>query len=222
MRLRDARAEQPEISIWESSVKLKQRVFVVSLLALCALPAAGQRTNVARDMPLYDNGGKPDLAIDEQRLVAQMQIVDRLFVPGECAVLEGTVGGTGYRRLLRFDTVILNRSTSDLVIGNRADAANPFAAWFYFDNCHKHYHLRDFSVYELLKPDGTLATQGTKQGFCMEDSLQIRRAKEQRVRLREPGNYFRLGGLVLQAASGAVDRHHGRTGGRVYGADTDQ
>jgi hypothetical protein len=116
---------------------------------------------------LYDNGGKPDLAIDEQRLVSQMQIVDRLFAPGECAVLEGTVGGTGYRRLLRFDTVILNRSTSDLVVGNRADAANPYARWFYFDNCHRHYHLRDFSVYELLKANGKAAEQGTKRGFCM-------------------------------------------------------
>jgi len=50
-----------------------------------------------------------------------MQIVDRYFAPGDCALAEGVVGGAGYRRLLR--------------------------------------------------PNGTLAAQGVKQGFCFEDSF---------------------------------------------------
>lgn len=45
----------------------------------------------------------------------------------------------GYRRLLRFDTVILNRGAVDAVIGNRAEYANKTVA------------------------------AGTKQGFCFED-----------------------------------------------------
>src|SRR5262245_62624101 len=77
--------------------------------------AHAQRTNVARDFPIYNNGGKPDLAVDPQRFTAQMEIVDRLFAPEDCAVAEGVVGGTGYRRLLRFDTVLMNRGDGDLV-----------------------------------------------------------------------------------------------------------
>ena len=33
------------------------------------------------------------------------------------------------------------------------------------------YHIRYFSIYELLTPDGTLVVAGTKQGFCFEDSF---------------------------------------------------
>ena len=141
--------------------------------ALLLLPAASfaQRTSVARDFPLYANGGTPDLVVDPQRFVAQMEIVDRLFEPGDCAIAEGVVGAPGYRRLLRFDTVLMNRGDGDLVIGDRSDPNNPYAKYFVFHACHGHYHLRDFSIYELLTPDGSVVVAGTKQGFCFEDSF---------------------------------------------------
>ena len=141
--------------------------------ALLLLPAASfaQRTSVARDFPLYANGGTPDLVVDPQRFVAQMEIVDRLFEPGDCAIAEGVVGAPGYRRLLRFDTVLMNRGDGDLVIGDRSDPNNPYAKYFVFHACHGHYHLRDFSIYELLTPDGSVVIAGTKQGFCFEDSF---------------------------------------------------
>ena len=141
--------------------------------ALLLLPAASfaQRTSVARDFPLYSNGGTPDLVVDPQRFVAQMEIVDRLFEPGDCAIAEGVVGAPGYRRLLRFDTVLMNRGDGDLVIGDRSDPENPYAQYFVFHACHGHYHLRDFSIYELLTPDGSVVIAGTKQGFCFEDSF---------------------------------------------------
>ena len=141
--------------------------------ALLLLPAASfaQRTSVARDFPLYPNGGTPDLVVDPQRFVAQMEIVDRLFEPGDCAIAEGVVGAPGYRRLLRFDTVLMNRGDGDLVIGDRSDPQNPYAQYFVFHACHGHYHLRDFSIYELLTLDGSVVVAGTKQGFCFEDSF---------------------------------------------------
>ena len=141
--------------------------------ALLLLPAASfaQRTSVARDFPLYPNGHTPDLVVDPQRFVAQMEIVDRLFEPGDCAIAEGVVGAPGYRRLLRFDTVLMNRGDGDLVIGDRSDPNNPYAKYFVFHACHGHYHLRDFSIYELLTPDGSVVVAGTKQGFCFEDSF---------------------------------------------------
>ena len=141
--------------------------------ALLMLPAAvfAQRTSVARDFPLYENAGKPDLVMDPQRFVAQMEIVDRYFAADDCALAEGVVGGAGYRRLLRFDTVVMNRGGGDLVVGDRSDPANPYAAYFTFHPCHGHYHIRDFSVYDLLTPAGALVVDGTKQGFCFEDSF---------------------------------------------------
>lgn len=130
-----------------------------------------QRTSVSRDFPVYDNGGKPDLTIDPKRFVSQMEIVDRFFDPTDCAIAEGVVGGPGYRRLLRFDTVIMNSGDGDLIVGNRSDPNNPYASWFDFHQCHGHYHIRDFSIYELLTLDGIQVAAGTKQGFCMEDSF---------------------------------------------------
>jgi hypothetical protein len=141
--------------------------------ALLLVPgeSLAQRTSVARDFPLYDNGGKPDLAMDPQRFVAQMEIVDRYFAPDDCAIAEGVVGDSGYRRLLRFDTVVMNRGDGDLVVGDRKDPNNPYAPYFVFHSCHGHYHIRNFSIYELLTLDGSQVVAGTKQGFCFEDSF---------------------------------------------------
>ncbi len=152
----------------------KLRLFAVIAIALLVFipPAAiSQRTSVSRMFPVYENGGKADLVVDPQRFVSQMEIVDRLFTEGDCAIEEGAVGSTGYRRLLRFDTVVMNSGDGDLVVGDRSDPNNPFAEFFEFAPCHGHFHIRDFSVYELLNVDRTLVVAAHKQGFCMEDSL---------------------------------------------------
>jgi len=144
---------------------------LVALVVLVTPPALSQRTSVSRQFPVYNNGGKPDLVVDPQRFTSQMEIVDRLFEAGTCAIEEGAVGGTGYRRILRFDTVVMNSGDGDLVVGDRSDPNNPYAAFFEFAPCHGHFHIRDFSVYELLTPDGSLVVAGHKQGFCFEDSF---------------------------------------------------
>jgi Lysyl oxidase len=146
-------------------------ITIITLLVLGTPSALSQRTSVGRQFPVYDNGGKPDLTIDPQRFTSQMEIIDRLFDEGTCAVEEGAVGGTGYRRILRFDTVVMNGGDGDLIVGDRSDPNNPYAAYFVFAPCHGHYHIRDFSVYELLDTSGTTVVAGHKQGFCFEDSF---------------------------------------------------
>src|SRR5262245_2375285 len=153
----------------ESMKKITVGWAFLLLLLLTSQQAVAQRSSV--DYPVYTNGGKPDLTIDPQRFVSQMSIVDRYFDAAGCEVQEGAVGGTGYRRILRFDTVVINGGDGDLIVGDRADPHNPYAAYFYFSPCHGHYHIRDFSVYELLKLDGPLVVAGHKQGFCFEDSF---------------------------------------------------
>jgi len=146
--------------------------WTVTALVL-AVPGAAlaQRTDVSRDFPIYPNGGKPDFTVDPQRFVAQMEIVDRLFETGDCELEEGTVGGTGYRRLLRFDVVIVNSGDGDLVVGDPSDPNNPYHDNFFFAECHGHYHNEGFSDYKLLNLDGSVATPGHKQAFCLEDNL---------------------------------------------------
>ena len=69
-------------------------------LALAAPQAESARTSVARDFPVYDNGGRPDLTLDPQRFVAQMEIIDRDFIPvaDRCVFEAFAVGSTGWRR----------------------------------------------------------------------------------------------------------------------------
>ena len=151
------------------------RQTALAAVAVCLLgtgTALAQRTSVIRDFPIYDNGGLPDFTLDPQRFVAQMEIVDRQFQPGDCELEEGTVGGTGYRRLLRFDTVIINAGDGDQFVGDPTDGIGPYDSNFFFAECHGHYHNQGFSDYQLLKTDGvTVAAPGHKQAFCLEDNL---------------------------------------------------
>jgi len=151
-------------------LKLPLITACLAALALAVLTSASAR-DPERDFPVYSNGGKPDLTVDPKRFVTQMAIVDRLFEPGNCALQEGTVGAPGYRRILRFDTVVMNSGDGDLVVGDPADPTNPYATYYQFSPCHGHYHLTGFSVYELRTLNGDLVVEGHKQGFCFEDSF---------------------------------------------------
>lgn len=152
---------------------MKKRVFFAALAvsALIGGVAVAQRTDVARLFPIYNNKGKPDLTVDPKRFVSQMEIVDRKFDANSCELTEGSIGGTGYRRLLRFDTVLINAGDGDLVVGSPTDPNNPYFQVFEFSPCHQHYHITGFSNYQLLNLDRTIAAQGHKQAFCLEDLL---------------------------------------------------
>src|SRR5919201_6635086 len=86
----------------------------VGALALASTAAAEPRNSVSSDFPIYANGGKPDLTVDPKRFNSQMEIVDRYFSPTSCELQEGSIGAPGYRRLLRFDTVLINSGDGDL------------------------------------------------------------------------------------------------------------
>lgn len=143
----------------------------LAVSALVATVALAQRTDVSRFFPVYNNGGKPDLTVDPKRFVSQMEIVDRKFDANSCELIEGSIGGAGYRRLLRFDTVLINGGDGDLVVGSPTDPNNPYYPVFVFSPCHGHYHITGFSNYQLLNLDRTVAAQGHKQAFCLEDLL---------------------------------------------------
>src|SRR5436309_1593865 len=147
--------------------------FIGSLLVLSTIPfvAKAVRTDVSRDFPVYNNHGQPDLTVDPKRFVSQMEIVDRLFDASSCELVEGSVGGTGYRRLLRFDTVLMNGGDGDLVVGSPTDPSNPYHSVFVFSPCHNHYQIDGFSNYQLININLTVAAQGHKQAISAEHRL---------------------------------------------------
>lgn len=153
---------------------MNKRIFLCLLpFVLAACQSLADRAAVALEFPIYQNEGKPDLTIDLKRLAETTEIIDRSFTVDDCALQEGAVGSSGYRRILLFDTAILNAGGGDLVVGDRADPNNLYAKLFEYAPCHRHYHIRDFSVYELLRPDDrSLVVAAHKQGFCFRDNLQ--------------------------------------------------
>src|SRR3989449_1267510 len=143
----------------------------VALLGIVPFVARAVRTDVSRDFPVYNNHSKPDLTGDPKRFVSKMEIVDRLFDATSCEIQEGSVGGTGYRRLLRFDTVLINGGDGDLVVGAPPDPKNRYYSVFVFSPCHNHYHISGFSNYQLLNLNHKVVALGHKQAFCLEDLL---------------------------------------------------
>src|SRR5262245_26854182 len=133
---------------------IKTAATLAGVLLFLPTLAVTQRTSVASLYPIYNNQGKPDLVVDPQRLAAQLDIVDRYFDASSCDLTEGVIGAPGYRRLLRFDTVIMNMGDGDLVVGDRSDPNNPYASYFVYNACHGHYHILNFSKYELWRPGG--------------------------------------------------------------------
>jgi hypothetical protein len=146
-------------------------VLVVPVLWVAASAIAESRDSVSRLFPIYDNRGKPDLTVDPKRFTSQMEAVDRYFAADSCELFEGTVGGTGYRRILRFDVVLINGGDGNITIGSPTDTSGPYYSVFEYSPCHGHYHIKGFADYKLLNLDGSVAAQGHKQAFCFIDTL---------------------------------------------------
>ncbi len=112
-----------------------------------------------------------DLQVDRAPTEATLQLTEEDFAPTDCAVIEGAIAAPGRRRLLRFDTVVVNRGSADLVVGDPADPAPPFTRDdFELSPCHGHYHFLGFASYELRDSNDRVVGFGHKQSFCMTDS----------------------------------------------------
>jgi len=112
----------------------------------------------------YTQTQVPDLAVLPENLETN-RIVYRYIEPGSCAIEEGCVTGSGWRRLLEYDASIKNTSTVDLTVG-AVDENSPFVQHnvFEFSACHEHYHYSHYGDFRY----GT--QQGDKRAFCIEST----------------------------------------------------
>lgn len=130
-------------------------------------------------MPLFagkkippDPTAKPDLSVDQDRIKSSMYFESISFAPDDCAIVEGCVGGSGLRKLMRFDVAIRNVGHADLVLGS--PVGNPD---FEFSPCHGHYHFTGFVEYELYSLAHEFVVAGRKLAFCLEDYERIPKYK---------------------------------------------
>jgi hypothetical protein len=112
-------------------------------------------------------GGLPDLTVDGGALSSSVIIENRTFPSNSCAIVEGCVGGSGNRRLLRFSTVTPNIGNADVYLGDPRSSGN-----FIYSSCHDHYHFNGYAEYRLFGSGGE--RRGRKQAFCLIDLDPIR------------------------------------------------
>jgi hypothetical protein len=135
------------------------------LAAVALLLSAGCGNGEDREAP----PPSIDLTVDREALAGSILIEERDFAADDCALVEGAVPAPGRRRLLRFDTIIVNRGALDLVIGDPANPEPPFTRDdFEFSPCHRHHHFEGFAEYELRDTQRPVGF-GHKQSFCVAD-----------------------------------------------------
>jgi hypothetical protein len=110
----------------------------------------------------------PDLVVDQARLQSSVEFRTKSYRGNTCAIQEGCLSGVGKRKLMLFDTLIVNVGTADHYLGSPRN--NPL---FEYSPCHRHYHFDGYASYEVLTPDGAVVVTGRKQAFCAMDSLRV-------------------------------------------------
>ncbi len=112
----------------------------------------------------YTNTSGPDLEAIPEGL-DNHRIVYRYFEANSCALAEGCVTGTGWRRLLEYDASIKNTSPVALTVGKVSDQS-PFVQHnvFEYSACHEHYHYTHYGDFRY----GQLP--GEKRAFCIEST----------------------------------------------------
>jgi len=121
---------------------------------------------------IHQTGNKTaDLVIMGSKIVESAQITLENFTDKHCAVIEGCVDGIGERRLLRFDSYLLNIGDGDFVVA--FEDIRP--EW---SGCHGHFHAPEATDYilkqELMQGNQTITVRyGHKQGYCFRDTVNI-------------------------------------------------
>lgn len=146
--------------------------FGICIIALTGVALLCVPLNAGKKPPV-DPNAKPDLSVDEERIGTSLYFQEKTFATTDCAYVEGCIGDTGIRKLMRFDVAIRNTGHADLVLG---DPTKPNSG-FEYSSCHGHYHFTGFVEYKLYKisasPPNVEIVAGRKQAFCLEDYERI-------------------------------------------------
>jgi hypothetical protein len=112
--------------------------------------------------------GKPDLIVDQKRLLQNWVVRDEKLSASACSVQEGGIT-PGEHKLVRFTVSTPNIGSADLVVGDPTVHFENGDGLFEFASCHRHFHFRHYSLYELIDPATGHTWRAAKRGFCMID-----------------------------------------------------
>lgn len=114
--------------------------------------------------------------------LAVNRIVYRYVDANDCAIQEGCVNGSGWRRLLRFDASLENAGAKPVHVGEidyfgDGDSSQLIDHNVYvYSACHDHYHFNYYGGFNLDTLSGRHV--GTKGAFCLESTTRLRNAED--------------------------------------------
>ena len=138
-------------------------ILIAALLLLPAAIALARHNSRASAPP-----AKPDLIVDQKRLLQNWVVRDEKLPASFCSVEEGGIT-PGEHTLLRFTVSTPNIGTADINLGDpNVHVANNDGLYEYA-TCHRHFHFRHYTLYELIDPATGHVWRAAKRGFCMID-----------------------------------------------------
>jgi len=112
--------------------------------------------------------GKPDLIVDQKRLLQNWVVRDEKLPASFCSVEEGGIT-PGEHTLLRFTVSTPNIGTADVNLGDPNAHVAAGDGLYEYATCHRHFHFRHYTLYELIDPATGYVWRAAKRGFCMID-----------------------------------------------------
>src|SRR6266851_6105473 len=112
--------------------------------------------------------GKPDLIVDQKRLLQNWVVRVENLPANFCSVQEGGIT-PGEHTLLRFTVSTPNIGTADVNLGDPNAHIAAGDGLYEYATCHRHFHFRHYTLYELIDPATGFVWRAAKRGFCMID-----------------------------------------------------
>lgn len=135
-------------------------------------PAAADAARIG----VTTNPSGPDMTVRRDALEVN-RVEYKYFSPDSCAIQEQCVGGSGWRRILKFSALDHNVGTGALHIGavnylldpsvKPEDVENELHGMYELSPCHKHYHFMHYGEFSFIA--GQVA-ENQKRGFCLEST----------------------------------------------------
>src|SRR5215813_6866685 len=141
----------------------KLTVLFAAIVSIIAISLVLQRAKA-----VTSDAGKPDLIVDQKRLLQNWVVRDEKLPASFCSVEEGGIT-PGEHTLLRFTVSTPNIGTADLALGDPNVHVANGDGLYEFATCHRHFHFRHYTLYELIDPTTGFVWRAAKRGFCMID-----------------------------------------------------
>ena len=141
----------------------KLTVLCAAIVSIVAISLVLQKAKA-----VTSDAEKPDLIVDQKRLLQNWVVRDEKLSASACSVEEGGIT-PGEHKLLRFTVSTPNIGTADLTLGDPNAHVAAGDGLYEFATCHRHYHFRHYTLYELIDAATGFTWRAAKRGFCMID-----------------------------------------------------